>query len=120
MQKRSALKDICPGLWDSSVSGHLDSGESYEAAAVRELGEEMGIIVDEPPQEIARITPREETGWDHVRLYKTTFNGKPRYPAAEVEAAMWFPLDEIAAWIKAAPEDFAPGFLQCWQSFNSI
>lgn len=120
LQKRSALKDICPGLWDSSVSGHLDSGESYDAAAVRELSEEMGIIAEQPPQEIARITPREETGWEHVRLYKTTFDGKPRYPAAEVEAAVWFPRDEIAAWIKAAPEDFAPGFLQCWQSFNSI
>src|SRR6185436_20849387 len=27
LQKRSMLKDLSPGLWDSSCSGHLDSGE---------------------------------------------------------------------------------------------
>ena len=39
LQKRSMKKDIAPGLWDSSGSGHVDSGESYDVAAVRELGE---------------------------------------------------------------------------------
>jgi 16S rRNA (adenine1518-N6/adenine1519-N6)-dimethyltransferase len=118
LQKRSPLKDLCPGLWDSSVSGHLDSGEDYEAAAVRELEEEMGITVEASPEEIARITPREQTGWEHVRLYRARHDGNLRYPAAEVEAAMWFPLTEIEAWIAANPSDFAPGFLECWKNFK--
>ena len=70
LQQRSMFKDVHPGVWDSSVSGHLDSGEDYAAAAVRELDEEMGIRVDEAPEEIARIAPCEETGWEHVRLYR--------------------------------------------------
>src|SRR5256885_1188600 len=49
LQKRSMLKDLSPGLWDSSCSGHLDAGEDYDAAAVRELREEIGIAVTEPP-----------------------------------------------------------------------
>ncbi|KAB2645097.1 MAG: NUDIX domain-containing protein, partial [Verrucomicrobia bacterium] len=32
LQKRSLLKDMCPGLWDSSCSGHVDSGEDYDTA----------------------------------------------------------------------------------------
>src|SRR5690606_15702831 len=37
LQKRSLLKDTSPGCWDSSCSGHLDSGEPYDIAVVREL-----------------------------------------------------------------------------------
>lgn len=120
LQKRSLLKDMCPGLWDSSVSGHLDSGESYETAAVRELEEEMGIAAETAPEEIARITPGVETGWEHVRLYRIRHDGALRFPSAEVDAAMWFPPAEITAWISAHPADFAPGFLECWKKFSEL
>jgi 16S rRNA (adenine1518-N6/adenine1519-N6)-dimethyltransferase len=119
LQKRSLLKDMCPGLWDSSVSGHLDAGESYEVAAVRELSEEMGITSETPPEEIARITPGPSTGWEHVRLYRIRHDGSLRFPCAEVDSVMWFPLAEIACWIAAHPADFAPGFLECWEKFNT-
>lgn len=116
LQQRSMFKDAHPGVWDSSVSGHLDAGEDYAAAAVRELDEEMGIHVNEPPEEIARIAPCEETGWEHVRVYRTAHSGQVKFPAAEVEAAAWFPLAEIEAWIAARPEDFASGFIECWKA----
>lgn len=119
LQQRSLLKDICPGLWDSSVSGHLDSGESYEAAAVRELAEEMGIAVAETPHEIARLTPSQDTGWEHVRLFGTRHDGTLRFPSAEVQAALWFPVAEIDAWIAAVPDDFAPGFRRCWAAYRN-
>jgi isopentenyldiphosphate isomerase len=45
LQKRSMRKDIWPGAWDSSASGHLDTGEDYDACAVRELREEIGLRV---------------------------------------------------------------------------
>jgi 16S rRNA (adenine1518-N6/adenine1519-N6)-dimethyltransferase len=120
LQKRSLLKDMCPGLWDSSVSGHLDSGEFYEAAAVRELEEEMGITSETAPEEVARISPGTETGWEHVRLYQIRHDGTLRFPAAEVDAVMWFPPAEVAAWTAAHPADFAPGFLECWKRFTAL
>ena len=120
LQKRSLLKDMCPGLWDSSVSGHLDAGESYEAAAVRELEEEMGITTETTPEEIARIAPGLETGWEHMRLYRIRHDGALRFPAAEVDAVMWFPLSEITAWIATHPADFAPGFLECWKKLAAL
>jgi 16S rRNA (adenine1518-N6/adenine1519-N6)-dimethyltransferase len=120
LQQRSIFKDAHPGVWDSSVSGHLDSGEDYAAAAVRELDEEMGIRVEEAPEEIGRFAACEATGWEHVRLYRTKHSGSIRYPAAEVEAAAWFPVAEIDAWIAARPEDFASGFIECWKTAATL
>ncbi len=34
LQKRSMKKDCSPGTWDSSVSGHLDSGEDYDECVI--------------------------------------------------------------------------------------
>ena len=43
LQKRSMKKDRQPGVWDSSASGHVDSGEDYDTTAVREVWEEIGL-----------------------------------------------------------------------------
>jgi 16S rRNA (adenine1518-N6/adenine1519-N6)-dimethyltransferase len=116
LQQRSMFKDAHPGVWDSSVSGHLNAGENYQAAAVRELNEEMAILTESQPEEIARIGACDATGWEHVRLYRTRHSGSVRFPAAEVESAAWFAPAEIAAWIAARPQDFASGFIACWQA----
>lgn len=115
LQQRSRLKDAHPGVWDSSVSGHLDSGEPYLTAAIRELEEEMAITGAEPI-EIARIPPSDATGWEHIRLYQTHHHGPVRFPCAEIEAALWFPVPEVDAWTAARPGDFASGFLECWKA----
>ena len=114
LQKRSRFKDAHPGVWDSSVAGHLDAGESYEAAATRELDEEMGIQ-GVPPEEIGRISPCKSTGWEHVRLFLVRWDGVPRFPSSEVEAALWMGSDELQSWIDSRPGDFAGGFLECWK-----
>ncbi len=43
IQKRSMLKDTFPGYWDVSVAGHVDWGETYLEAALRETYEEIGV-----------------------------------------------------------------------------
>jgi isopentenyldiphosphate isomerase len=45
LQKRSAIKDINPGMWDVSVAGHIGAGESIIDAAIREVQEEIGIAI---------------------------------------------------------------------------
>lgn len=113
LQKRSLIKDMNPGLWDSSVSGHLDAGESYPDAAVRELGEELGIhgVSVDDLEHAATILPSEKTGWEHVHLFLTRHNGAVSYPAAEIDSVMPFPIAEITQWAAACPGDFSPAFL---------
>jgi isopentenyl-diphosphate delta-isomerase type 1 len=43
VQRRSQAQDTYPGALDCSVSEHLRAGESYRAAAVRGLREELGL-----------------------------------------------------------------------------
>src|SRR5258706_2215468 len=43
LQKRSMKKDLNPGMFTISASGHVTKGQTYEEAAKRELEEELGI-----------------------------------------------------------------------------
>ena len=45
VQQRAATKDTYPLLWDVSVAGHIGAGESIEAAALREVKEEIGLNI---------------------------------------------------------------------------
>jgi 16S rRNA (adenine1518-N6/adenine1519-N6)-dimethyltransferase len=114
LQKRSRLKDSCPGLWDSSAAGHLDAGEDYREAMRREFREELGIEVGEY-EEIGRVAAGQETGWEHVRVFRARHDGPLRFPCGEIEDGLWLPVAEVEAWTASCPADFAPGFLTCWK-----
>ncbi len=45
-QLRGYGKDSAPGEWDHACSGHVSLGEDPLTAAVRELGEELGVDVE--------------------------------------------------------------------------
>lgn len=45
LQQRSLQKDKFPGLWDLSVAAHITAGEDAVTTLVRELNEEIGIII---------------------------------------------------------------------------
>ena len=44
-QLRGFGKDSAPGHWDHACSGHVGLGEDARTAAVRELAEEIGVVV---------------------------------------------------------------------------
>ncbi|SNR77654.1 Isopentenyldiphosphate isomerase [Lutibacter agarilyticus] len=47
IQKRATDKDTFPNLWDISVAGHISAREKPLDAALREVEEEIGLIVTE-------------------------------------------------------------------------
>ncbi len=117
LQKRSRLKDVHPGRWDSSAAGHLDAGESYEAAAHRELEEELGLTGT--LRQTALIPACKATGQEFVALFEGLATGKPRWPASEIDFAQFFPNHLIQSWIHRRPQDFATGFLECWKAASA-
>lgn len=47
LQRRRRDKESFPGMLDLACTGHVDAGETYSQAAVRELKEELNIEADE-------------------------------------------------------------------------
>lgn len=46
---RTATKDVYPSHWDVAVGGVLAAGEDFDAGAVRELREELGVVAELTP-----------------------------------------------------------------------
>ncbi len=109
LQRRSFAKDNCPGQLSSSCAGHVDAGEGYVEAAVRELGEELGVRVD--PAELREVDyapQHEELGREFVRSYVLRRPAEPCVLAPfEVDAVLWRHPAEVLAWTAAQPEIFS-------------
>jgi len=114
LQQRSRRKDLAPGLWDSSCSGHLDTGEGYDAAAVRELGEELGLHVAAPPERWFRILACAATAQEFVWVYRLTAEGPFVLHPEEIERGVWVQPDELWRWQAREPRVFAPAFKLVW------
>lgn len=114
LQKRSMLKDLSPGLWDSSCSGHLDAGEDYDGAVVRELREEIGLQVTVSPERWFRIEACAETGWEFVWVYRLRSDGPLTLEPLEIQYGEWVAPAEVAARLAKRPADFCPSFQLLW------
>ena len=118
LQKRSMQKDRQPGLWDSSASGHLNSGEDYDACAVRELREEIGLAVAQPLERLFKIAACEETDQEFVWVYRCQSAGPFALNAEEIERGGWFAPAAVTRWMAARPQDFASALMLIWRQWH--
>jgi 16S rRNA (adenine1518-N6/adenine1519-N6)-dimethyltransferase len=120
LQKRGLLKDKAPGKWDSSAAGHLDAGEDYLTAAQREIVEELGPAASDPAALTWNlgIPACPETGQEFVALFTAPLRQVPRegFPLQEIEFFEAFHIDTVRRWIARKPDDFASGFLRCFEA----
>jgi len=95
IQKRSMSKDNNPGLWDSSAAGHVDSGEDYGDCAIRELGEELGIRVAAPLEQLFRLAASRITDMEHCVVYRYVSDGPFELEVAEIDEGAWISASEM-------------------------
>lgn len=115
LQRRSFAKDNSPGKLSSSCAGHVDSGESYLAAAVRELHEELGIAVSPAALvEIDYAPPHPDLGHEFVRSYRLDGRFTTRLAEAEVDSILWRQPHEMTAWMQRCPDEFALPLHHLW------
>lgn len=117
LQRRSMTKDTAPGKWVSSCSGHVDSGEAYDVAARREMGEEIGLL---EPQDFARafkVNACRETGNEFVWLYTCHAEGPFELDPDEISEGKWVSVKELEAWLDARPREFSWSFVYLWRKY---
>lgn len=115
LQQRSLLKDNWPGVWDSSSSGHLDSGEDYDACCLREIREELGVLFTQVPERLFKLEASQETGWEFCWVYRGLHEGPFELQASEVRGGAWFTPEAVTDWIGRRPDDFASAFRVLWK-----
>lgn len=118
LQKRSMDKDSAPGKWVSSCSGHVDSGEYYYDAAVRELGEEIGLYYSEDLNLAMIEQARPETGYEHVHLFVCNYDGELSLNISEVSDGVWIDSEKLDLWVEENPRDFAWSFVYLWKRYR--
>jgi isopentenyl-diphosphate delta-isomerase type 1 len=109
LQKRSMNKDIQPGKWDTSVGGHVESGESYEKAAYRELEEELGIK-NVNLDYLYDYKMRNEIESENIRSYLCKFNGRIDFNKDEIDEICFWKIEEIKKQLGSGI--FTPNFEQ--------
>ncbi len=89
--RRTADKRIFPLCLDMSVSGHVESGESYEEAMQRETKEELGIDVRSARVRLlGHLTPRKDSVSAHMNVYEIKMDEAPDYNKHDFTEYFWF------------------------------
>ncbi len=137
VQLRSATKDEYPNCFTSSCSGHVDAGEDYDTAAIRELREELGLVVDGVVTSSARpmdastaksltrlqkFPAGENTSWEHTVLYRMQTSTPLQPDLEEIAGGDFHMLAEIEKDIANQPTRYCPAFkvLLRWYCENLI
>lgn len=95
LQRRSAAKDLFPGFYCASASGHVASGEDYTATARRELREELGIAPALAYLGKETVLSAEET--EITALFAARSDGPFTFHPTETAGGQLFTLDALRA-----------------------
>lgn len=121
----SDLKADAGGLFHSTA-GHVDAGESYLDAAVRELQEEVGIVL--PKDKLVSLGSywiekdypsrnRKEHG--HFEIFEGPYSGEEITMNEEQTNAQWFSKEELRGIYRKTPEKLSyPLVLTCENIFS--
>jgi 16S rRNA (adenine1518-N6/adenine1519-N6)-dimethyltransferase len=116
LQQRSRWKDRHPLKWDSSAAGHVTAGENYDETARRELKEELGV--DVPLERIFKLTASARTDHEFICGYRGMASEDLAPNKCEIDRGVFLAPSMIDGWTSARPDDFAPGFLECWIAYR--
>ena len=119
IQKRQDGKELYPNCWDSAAAGHVDSGESYEQAAERELYEELGVVTK--LREVKYYKSEGKFGWRMLnrvnKLYVVVIPPETSFTLQKDEVAdvQWVSRDELHDLVKNHPNEVADGLLEVYE-----
>jgi isopentenyl-diphosphate delta-isomerase type 1 len=120
LQRRSPGKDTFPGCWDSSCSGHVDTGEDYPGAARRELGEELGVDTGLPLRPLLKLRASPETGYEFIQIFLLgPLAGPFDLNPEEITEGRWIVPDELDILIGEYPDHVAGSLRLLWSQHRA-
>lgn len=120
LQKRAPHKDCNPGLWDTSVGGHLLSGEEYDAAATRETAEELGFTPADAPELLFKLDACAETGMEFIQVYELHHDGEVTPQESEIARVRWVGAAELEQWMADQPQAFTSSLHLIWKTLSGV
>jgi len=108
IQKRSESKDLYPGYYTGSATGHVEYGESYDEAAERELREELGI--EAPLRRLCKFRSFSEDEREISMLYVCRYDGPISFNKEEISEGVFMTLEDIKQSLRTGNKKFAYGF----------
>ncbi|MBN1350739.1 NUDIX domain-containing protein [candidate division KSB1 bacterium] len=117
LQKRAKDKQIAPDLWDTSVGGHVFSGEKIEDALLREMREELGIS-KMPHQPLFTYIMKNQVESELVFAYQGFHNGPFVLPVKEIQEGRFWKIRDIRKNLGKGV--FTPNFEQEFQLLEKV
>lgn len=117
LQKRAKNKDVQPDKWDTSVGGHVSSGESIETALAREAEEELGIK-NAQFQPLYRYVMKNNFESELVYTFRTKHNGPFKINKDEISYGRFWKIKEIKNNIGKGI--FTPNFEQEFELLEKV
>jgi isopentenyldiphosphate isomerase len=106
LQKRAMNKDSYPGGYDTSSAGHIQAGDEPLESAIRELGEELGLVAEPSQLKFAGTIKNQYQEEFYGKMFKDdeiafvyVYQGevdieKLTLQTEEVESVDWFDLED--------------------------
>jgi isopentenyl-diphosphate Delta-isomerase len=114
LQRRADAKYHFAGYWSNSCCGHPRPGEDTAAAALRRLGEELGLQtpLSEQLQLVYRAQDAQSGLIEHeyLHVYRGCYGDEPRPDPAEVGAWRWASVAVVRRALRRSPGPFTPWF----------
>jgi isopentenyl-diphosphate Delta-isomerase len=97
--KRSAKKDLFPGMWAAACAGHVQYGSNYRETAKRELGEELKIKCE--LFLVTKLLLKTASQTEFCEIYMGKYSDAPvNFDPEEVQEITWVKLREIPIFIR--------------------